>query len=543
MKDALLDNEQEQVESPSVIPDDDTSSKEELGTTEISEAAVPKLSPEDIALGSKPPLKTLLILSVGPFISQLTQALFGFVDTIWIEKGTGTRGVTAVSTYSNFDTIGRAFGFFLNVAASTKISALFGAGRADEAPQVVADLLRVGLIFSVVVPSILIPCLKPAARWFGASEDIVNYGWEYILPVILCAFIPILYLLVCGCLLAEGRTYTFGALQLTTLLLNILFFDPLFLLPLKLEMFGNALATILSEGLPMVTIVVLYFLGKFGVKPKARDLFKKFSPHTGPALKVGLSQLLYQLSLAVPGIVLRKFLGLSCGGDDELFLDIVSAFNAQIRYYQIVFCVTGAVTMGLLPCGSYAFGAERWGRYFRLLMHCSWICFSWCFFTMIFTVGFPRQLCMALAQDEGYLHYGEQMVRNSNVVAFLSPVALIIQAVMQSLQRGVRASIISFGTQLFPLPVFSIVLYYTDKSNPGRLLYAYAIQQAIGVLISVPLGIGPLLDVYRRAKKEQNEPPVEQMTVKEIVEDPSGQFIDTGKDQELEDIRPNELAA
>lgn len=542
MKDVLLDNQQEQVESPSAIRDDDTS-KEELGTTEISEVAVPRLSPEDIALGSKPPLKTLLILSVGPFISQLTQALFGFVDTIWVEKGTGTRGVTAVSTYSNFDTIGRAFGFFLNVAASTKISALFGAGRADEAPQVVADLLRVGLIFSVVVPSILIPCLKPAARWFGASEDIVNYGWEYILPVILCAFIPILYLLVCGCLLAEGRTYTFGALQLTTLLLNILFFDPLFLLPLKLEMFGNALATILSEGLPMVTIVVLYFLGKFGVKPKARDLLRKFSPHTGPALKVGLSQLLYQLSLAVPGIVLRKFLGLSCGGDDQLFLDIVSAFNAQIRYYQIVFCVTGAVTMGLLPCGSYAFGAERWGRYFRLLMHCSWICFSWCFFTMIFTVGFPRQLCMALAQDEGYLHYGEQMVRNSNVVAFLSPVALIIQAVMQSLQRGVRASIISFGTQLFPLPVFSIVLYYTDKSNPGRLLYAYAIQQAIGVLISVPLGIGPLLDVYRRAKKEQNEPPVEQMTVKEIAEDPSGQFIDTGKDQELEDIRPNEPAA
>ena len=538
MKEVLLDNELEgDVASPEEPKEETGDSSGPMELSEVGETA--KLSPEDIALGSKPPLKTLLILSVGPFISQLTQALFGFVDTIWVEKGTGTRGVTAVSTYSNFDTIGRAFGFFLNVAASTKISALFGAGRADEAPQVVADLLRVGLIFAVVVPAILIPCLKPAAKWFGASDDITNYGWEYIFPVILCAFIPILYLLVCGCLLAEGRTYTFGALQLTTLALNILFFDPLFLLPLKMEMFGNALATILSEGLPMVTIVVLYFLGKFGVKPKARDLFRKFSPHTVPALKVGLSQLLYQLSLAVPGIVLRKFLGLSCGGDDELFLDVVTAFNAQIRYYQIVFCVTGAVTMGLLPCGSYAFGAERWDRYFRLLIHCSWICFSWCFFTMIFTVGVPRYICMALSQDEGYLIYAEQMVRNSNVVAFLSPVALIIQAVMQSLQRGVRASIISFGTQLFPLPVFSIVLYYTNKSDPGRLLYAYAIQQAIGVLVSVPLGIGPLLDVWKRAKKEQQEPIVEQMTVKEIAEDKSGQFIDTGKGTELEDIAPD----
>ena len=514
------------------------------GPNEISEADMPKeisnvtetqLSREDIALGSKPPLRTLIIMSVGPFISQLTQAMFGFVDTIWIEKATATRGVTAVSTYSNFDTIGRAFGFFLNVAASTKISQLFGAGRGDEAPQVVADLLRVGLIFSVVVPAILVPCLKPAARWFGASEDITNYGWEYIFPVIMCAFIPIFYLLVCGCLLAEGRTYVFGALQVITMLLNILLFDPIFLLPLKMEMFGNALATILAEGLPMVTILTLYFCGKFSVKPKARLLLKKFSKETAGALKVGLSQLLYQLSLAVPGIVLRKFLGLSCD-DDDMFIAVTAAFNAQIRYYQIVLCVTGAATMGFLPCASYAFGAERWNRYFRLLIHCSWICFLYSGITMIFTVGIPRIMCKALSQDEDYLVYAEQLLRNSNVCSILIPVALICQALTQSLQRGIRASIISFGTQLLPLPLFSIILYYTNKHNPGRLLYAYPLQQAFGVLLSLPLALGPLRDVVKRAKSEQQEPVVEAMEPSAKRE---GEELEEFKDEGVTEMREN----
>ena len=62
---------------------------------DVSEVSKPSgLTDEDIALGMKPPLKTLLILSIGPFVSQLTQALFGLIDTMWIEKALGDKGVT-----------------------------------------------------------------------------------------------------------------------------------------------------------------------------------------------------------------------------------------------------------------------------------------------------------------------------------------------------------------------------------------------------------------------------------------------------------------
>ncbi|OHT12427.1 MatE family protein [Tritrichomonas foetus] len=490
--------------NPTLLPDSRTPIPKKTQTTHQPDSDSRNTdgpSAEDIALGSKPPLRTLLVLSIGPFISQLTQALFGLIDTMWINKALGDKGVTEVSTYSNFDTIGRAFGFFLNVAASTKISSLFGAGLGHQAPQLLVDLLRVAFILSVFVPVVLIPCLKPAARWFGATYDIVEEGFEYILPVIVCAFIPILYLTFCGCLLAEGRTMIFGLLQTITLILNVVIFDPLLLLALRWGMLGNALATILAEGLPMIVIATLYFCGKFSVKPKIGDFFKKFSPHTWPALKVGFSQLFYQLSLAVPGIVLRKFLGLS--STDETYIDIVAGFNAQIRLYQIVFMVTAAVSMGFLPCASYAIGAQRYKRALKLLMHTCWVSFGWTALTMIGTVAVPRLVSMMFSNTEGYLNYATQFIRNSNVVAFVSPVALIIQALLQALQLGNAATIISIGTQLIPLPVFSAVLYYTNKHNPGRLLYAYAIQQALGVVIAVPLGIKPFFDLLKKSKNER----------------------------------------
>jgi Na+-driven multidrug efflux pump len=458
-------------------------------------------SAEDIALGSGTPLKTLVILSIGPFISQLTQALFGFIDSIWVEKGTGVEGLSAFSTFSNFDTIGRAFGFFLSVAASSKISALFGAGKADEAPQVVADLLRVGIILAIVVPAALIPCLKPAALWFGAKEELADDGFEYISYVVYFAFIPIIYVFLCGCVLAEGRTYTFAMLQLATLILDTVIFDPIFLLTLKLGMFGKALATILAEGLPMLAIAFLYFSGCFGVKPRAADLLKKFSPHTSSALKVGLSQLLQQLSLTVPALFLRKYLGMMCDSD-EMYVDVTAAFNTQSRYYQILFILSAAVTMGFVPCAAYAFAAERVCRVRDLLIHCTWIGIAWAGLNMIVTMGFARQISLAFSSKESYLKYAEPQVRNSNALAVLSPISLIIQALLQALQLGGRASLVTLVTRLSPIPVFSTVLYFTGKHDPGRLLYAYAIQHAISLLVALPMGLTPLLDVLKRAKLE-----------------------------------------
>jgi Na+-driven multidrug efflux pump len=93
----------------------------------------------------------------------------------------------------------------------------------------------------------------------------------------------------CGCLQAEGRSLLVGAVQICSFISNMIIFNPLFLLVFKWETVGAATATVASELIPSIALFVLFFRGKFGVKPDVRGLLKKFSPETMPALCVGLS--------------------------------------------------------------------------------------------------------------------------------------------------------------------------------------------------------------------------------------------------------------
>lgn len=72
---------------------------------------------ENYRLAGRPPLLTLVVLSVGPMISQFVSSLYGIVATIWVSRAVGETGMAAISLFTNPDNIGRAFGYFMNCSA------------------------------------------------------------------------------------------------------------------------------------------------------------------------------------------------------------------------------------------------------------------------------------------------------------------------------------------------------------------------------------------------------------------------------------------
>lgn len=175
-----LDIEAELVSDPEIVDGESLNPDEERRSRR-------KFTPEDRKLGGHPPLVTIFRLCVGPLLSQVTNALFGIITTIWISKACGTDGLSAVSMMNAFDGIGRSFGFFLAIAAATQISFLFGKGRSNEAAQVVADLIRMSFVCGAFTAAVLIPILRPISVWFGAEEKIIQLGIKYMLPLNICA--------------------------------------------------------------------------------------------------------------------------------------------------------------------------------------------------------------------------------------------------------------------------------------------------------------------------------------------------------------------
>jgi Na+-driven multidrug efflux pump len=452
---------------------------------------------EHYRLGGRPPLKTLAILSVGPLVSQIVSAVYGIVTSMWMARAMGDLGMAAISLFSNLDNCGRAFGFFMNCAASSKISALLGVDAGSEAGQLMCDLLRCCLLCGMICPAIFIPTCTPLARWFGATDLVIHYGREYLSVLLGASSITCVYLLTCGALQAEGRSILVGAIQITSLLANMAIFNPLFLLVFKWETLGAAFATVLSELIPSIIFVVLYFRGKFGVKPELGGLFRKFSSHTLPAIRVGVSQLVMNLARSIPSILLRKFMGLCTEhSSDVTFDDAMMGFNGFIRIAAVIDGFRLAISMGMLPGLSYANAAGRVERGFRLIAHASWINAVFGTIVALVTAFWARYLAMAISSSETYLKWATAMLLAGNWEVAFGWIRNVVQTTLQALQYGTTATFYSFGATFLAYMAVVSILYVTDKTNVVRLIYTMPIYGAFAALVGIVLLIYPLRKLW-----------------------------------------------
>ena len=480
---------------------------------------------EDIRLGSKGPLITLIMLSAGPLLSQISNALYGVVNTFWVGKAIGDDGLSAISLYNNFDTIRRAFALFFQVAASAKFSNLFGKKEQNKDiseinnetdHQLFADLFRFAILIGCIASGITIPLTHPVARWFGAGENTERMGYKYIFPLLISTILPCIYLLCCGCIQAEGRAWTFCIIQVASSVLNMLIFTPLFLFGFKTGIAGVSYATICAELIPTLILLILFYRGKFTIYPQLKDLFKKPSQNFLSSISIGFSQLLYQLSLAFPGFLIRKYVGVGCQGDTKLWGIVMTGFSIAARIYILVISVTSAFSIGFIPAASYAYASalsaeasnslnpnkriNMLRRFIKLSIYSIGISVCWCLFTLIFTIGIPSKISKLFSETPEVLEWSEFLVRTTEYPAPFVPFCIITASILQSMQYGKLATLYNCITQLIPLPIFSTIMFFTDKYNIGRLFYSYVMYDAFSFIVSLPFLLYFLIPIIREVR-------------------------------------------
>ena len=153
--------------------------------------------------------------------------------------------------------------------------------------------------------------------------------------------------------------------------INACYRNIFFLFAFKAGICGAEWATVLGDAIPGLILITCFFRGKFTLKPDLRGLFRKFSPYTFPALRVSVFQLVSNLSMSVPGIVIRKLFSMAT--PPEEFNSVLAGYNIIYRYAMVTGCVALAVNMGYIPSTSYANAAKRYKRYLRLTLHAAWI--------------------------------------------------------------------------------------------------------------------------------------------------------------------------
>lgn len=462
---------------------------------------------EEKRLGSRSPLLTEFILSIGPLISQTVQALYGVVNLFWVSKSIGDKGIEVFGAVYIVDFITLGFADYLMTALDIRISYLFGEkSDVKECSQIYVDFLRSSILFGLLMPAIILPISRPLIEWFGSSKEVSLMCFHYLMPTTFGAFLNFIYMVSCGLIQSEGHSIIFGITQVTSLVLNMACFAPMFLLGFKMDIWGASLATVCSEGLVGITLVILIFSGKFTIKPNFKMFFHKFSPQTWEALKIGLASLMEDFSYSIPEILIQKYL-LSAAKAINEYDTIVEVWGVIEKLYQFVGGSNDAFAIGLLPAASYAYGAKRYNRMLWLFMHANWITILISVSYSLLMIFFPSQIASIWSKDEDVLRWCKILIPKVFYANFCFPLEYTTPALLQGMQRVTMATILAGLTSLLPIPLFSSILFFTSngKKNPERIMWTYTISDLFAATMCV-IFISPYLYKLCKAPKDNYTP-------------------------------------
>jgi len=466
-------------------------------------------SEEERNLGVDPPLKTIMKLSFGPLVSQIASALYSLVDSIYIAATIGEKGVAVFGAVFVVDFIAFSIAKFLSTGLSVRLSYLFGQNNKKDCAQMYVDFLQISMFFGVLIPLLVLPVTKPLVIWFGADEALGKMCLQYMIPHAGGSFFTIIFYLGCGVVQAQGQSKRYAGIQCIAFLLNCLVFDPIFLVWLRLPVWGAALSTILSHGIPGIVLMVLTFRGKMIFFPEWSMFTKKFSDETWPGIKVGFSTLIDEISSCLPCILLQKYVNMAAIAIGQ-YNNVVICWAIVEKLYLIVGGVCIGFSEALLSSASYAFGAGRMNRVLWLFIHSLWLSTLTTFSFSIICVIFPRKISQFWSSNPEFLSISEKMLPILFYAASTLGFQYIVPAVLQATMRVFLASILSIITMMIPLPLFSTYLYYSGdgKHNPVRVMFTYVMNDLFSLIMDILFILIPLRSLTSTVSSSKGFDPI-----------------------------------
>ncbi|OEH86422.1 MATE family efflux transporter [Desulfuribacillus stibiiarsenatis] len=404
-------------------------------------------------LGTEPIPKLLLKLSVPAMLGALVMALYNVVDTIFVSIAVGTIGVAAVSIAFPVQMIIMALAGAIGIGGASLISRLLGAGEKDKANQVFGNVISLVILVSFVGLLIGLRYLTPLLYLFGSSDSILPYAQDY-LGVILFGTVFFAFAFSMNNIIrSEGNAKVAMYSMLVSSILNIIL-TPLFIFTFGLGVKGSAIATVLSQGITAIYLVLYFLRGKSSLTFHAKNLLP-FWHHIQKIAAIGSAAFIQMGASSVMYVVANHLLG-TYGGDVA-----IGVFGIIHKVLMFAMMPIMGVVQGLTPLVGYNFGAKLHDRVtesIKLAIKAT---------TGIAAIGFlaimifPKLIMLIFTDELPAIEMGVSALRIMFALSLTIGIQMVAGSVFQALGRARAAAILSLSRQvLFLIPFLLIMPYF-----------------------------------------------------------------------------------
>ncbi|HPQ91834.1 MAG TPA: MATE family efflux transporter [Mesotoga prima] len=401
-------------------------------------------------LGEEKIGRLLLSLSLPATIGMLVQAMYNFVDTIFVGKGVGSMGIAGISISLPVQIFVMAFAQMFGIGGASVISRSLGERDHKKARRAAGNVMVFSVAFGLVMTLLGQFFLDQLLIMLGASEAIIPYAREYLGIILLGSAFFSFGMAMNHVVRAEGKPKIAMAAMLISAVLNIIL-DPIFIFSLNLGIWGAALATVLSQAATSIYVLFYFLSGKSLLRVSLRSLIPEWRIMR-ETVSVGLSAFSRQVAGSLLAVVLNNSL-VFYGGDIA-----VAVYGVINRLLMVFIMPMFGVNQGFLPIVGYNYGARKMRRARESVKLASAVTTMIALFSSIVMFLFARQL-ISIFTDETELI--ESTIYALRIVILATPtigVQVIASGMFQALGKALPALFLSLLRQIIILIPLILVI-------------------------------------------------------------------------------------
>ena len=419
------------------------------------------MSNEKDFLGKEPVGKLLLKLALPTVTAQLINMLYNIVDRIYIGHipEIGEAALTGVGVCMPLIMIVTAFSAFAAYGGAPRASIFMGQGDHESAEKTMGNCFVIQLIISILLTAALLIWNRDFLMAFGASENTIEYGVSYMNIYAIGTLFVQMTLGMNAFITAQGFAKTGMLSVLIGAVANIIL-DPIFIFGFHMGVAGAAWATILSQAMSCVWVLLFLCGKKTHLKLRTKHL-RLNAKIVLPSLALGLSTFIMQASESVISICFNSSLQ-SYGGDIA-----VGAMTILTSVMQFAMLPLQGLGQGAQPIISYNYGARNPDRVktaFKLLLKASLV-----YSTLLWAcvMLFPQAFAAMFTNSEKLIAFTQTALRIYMACLLLFGIQVACQMTFTSLGNAKASILVAVMRKfilLIPLIYIMPLIFSSDKT-------------------------------------------------------------------------------
>lgn len=436
----------------------------------------------------------IIKMAIPTIISMIVTAVYNIGDTFFVSQ-LGTSASGAVGVILPLMNIIQAIGFTIGMGSGSICSRVLGERDHDRANRIASSAFALALVLGVAFTFLGIAVVEPLVVTLGATETIKPYAVDYAKYIVLGAPVMTCSYVLNNLLRSQGKAKLAMFGIASGGIINLVL-DPIFIFGFGLETAGAAIATVISQVIGFIILLVPFINSGSIVRINFRHM-------TMPIRDIlfiivnGLPSFCRQGLSSISTVLLNR--AAAEYGDAA-----VAAMSIVGKVFMMVFAVGLGVGQGYMPVVGQNYGAKKYLRC-RTAFN-----FTTVIGTIIMTVlgavlfiFAPDVIRIFIDNDPDVVTIGAAALRAQCISMPLLSLNVACNMTFQTIGKSWTATFLSALRQgVFFLP---LIIVLPRVIGLYGVTYTQAISDALSFLLCIPFAVSFLRGLPREDVPDEEE--------------------------------------